>query len=111
MLLCLFTVQRQYELVLSNGCPNDCDCCYLELTSRGKKGPVLFSNERAWVQMWETICKHFGEYRSEWDSTVCPHKPWCMGSWQRVRWDNGVLAECECECGGLWIRENPLYVH
>jgi spore photoproduct lyase len=33
-----------YELVLSNGCPYDCAYCYLRLTFRGNKHPVLFSN-------------------------------------------------------------------
>ena len=38
-----------YELVLSNGCPYDCSYCYLRLTFRGNKGPVLFNNP------WECI--------------------------------------------------------
>jgi len=33
-----------YELILSNGCPFDCLYCYLKLTFRGKKHPVLFTN-------------------------------------------------------------------
>ncbi|MDP2857911.1 MAG: hypothetical protein Q8P50_08040 [Bacillota bacterium] len=33
-----------YELVLSNGCPYDCAYCYLRLTFRGHKSPVLFTN-------------------------------------------------------------------
>lgn len=38
-----------HELVLSNGCPFECDYCYLKLTFRGKKSPVLFTNE--WSQV------------------------------------------------------------
>ncbi len=34
-----------YELVLSNGCPYDCAYCYLRLTFRGNKRPVLFTND------------------------------------------------------------------
>lgn len=34
-----------YELILSNGCPYDCSYCYLKLTFRGNKKPVLFTNE------------------------------------------------------------------
>ncbi len=33
-----------YELVLSNGCPFDCSYCYLKLTFRGRKEPVLYEN-------------------------------------------------------------------
>lgn len=33
-----------YELVLSNGCPYDCNYCYLRLTFRGRTDPVLFCN-------------------------------------------------------------------
>ncbi|HHY35114.1 MAG TPA: hypothetical protein GX510_05710 [Firmicutes bacterium] len=39
-----------YELILSNGCPFDCDYCYLKLTFRGKKSPVLFTNDWLSVQ-------------------------------------------------------------
>jgi spore photoproduct lyase len=38
-----------YELVLSNGCPFSCSYCYLKLTFRGKKSPVLFTNK------WEAV--------------------------------------------------------
>lgn len=38
-----------YELILSNGCPFDCSYCYLKLTFRGKKQPVLFCNN------WENV--------------------------------------------------------
>lgn len=40
-----------YELVLSNGCPFDCLYCYLKLTFRGKKNPILFTNP------WEQVQK------------------------------------------------------
>lgn len=40
-----------YELVLSNGCPYDCAYCYLQLTFRGEKRPVLFTNH------WQAVCK------------------------------------------------------
>lgn len=33
-----------YELILSNGCPYNCSYCYLQLTFRGEKKPVLFTN-------------------------------------------------------------------
>ena len=33
-----------YELILSNGCPYNCDYCYLKLTFRGKTEPNLFDN-------------------------------------------------------------------
>jgi spore photoproduct lyase len=39
-----------HELILSNGCPFNCDYCYLKLTFRGKKSPVLFSNDWSQVQ-------------------------------------------------------------
>lgn len=38
-----------FELILSNGCPFGCSYCYLQLTFRGNKRPVLFSNN------WNTI--------------------------------------------------------
>ncbi|NPV71172.1 MAG: radical SAM protein [Firmicutes bacterium] len=38
-----------HELVLSNGCPYDCTYCYLRLTFRGNKAPVLFNN--GWEQV------------------------------------------------------------
>lgn len=38
-----------YELILSNGCPYDCAYCYLRLTFRGNKGPVMFTNP------WERV--------------------------------------------------------
>lgn len=34
-----------YELVLSNGCPYNCTYCYLQLTFRGNKRPVVFTNQ------------------------------------------------------------------
>ncbi|MCL6613872.1 MAG: radical SAM protein [Firmicutes bacterium] len=40
-----------YELVLSNGCPYNCTYCYLQLTFRGEKRPVLFTNP------WQTVRK------------------------------------------------------
>lgn len=40
-----------YELILSNGCPFDCLYCYLKLTFRGDKNPVLFTNP------WEQVKK------------------------------------------------------
>jgi spore photoproduct lyase len=33
-----------YELILSNGCPYNCLYCYLKLTFRGNKDPVIFTN-------------------------------------------------------------------
>lgn len=42
-----------YELILSNGCPFDCAYCYLRLTFRGKKSPVLFSN--GWLEVERQI--------------------------------------------------------
>lgn len=38
-----------YELILSNGCPYSCSYCYLQLTFRGNKQPVLFAN--SWQQV------------------------------------------------------------
>lgn len=40
-----------YELILSNGCPYDCAYCYLRLTFRGNKQPVLFTNP------WGTVVR------------------------------------------------------
>lgn len=40
-----------YELILSNGCPYDCTYCYLQLTFRGNKRPVLFTNS------WQEVLK------------------------------------------------------
>jgi len=42
-----------YELVLSNGCPYRCVYCYLQLTFRGDKAPVLFNNP--WEQVEREI--------------------------------------------------------
>ena len=39
-----------YELILSNGCPYNCEYCYLKLTFRGKIKPTLFTNNWAEVQ-------------------------------------------------------------
>jgi len=44
-----------YELILSNGCPFDCLYCYLKLTFRGDKSPVLFVNP--WVQVQRELEK------------------------------------------------------
>ena len=35
---------RFYQLILSNGCPFDCQYCYLRLTLGRNKGPVVFTN-------------------------------------------------------------------
>lgn len=35
---------RFYQLILSNGCPFDCQYCYLRLTLGKYKGPVVFTN-------------------------------------------------------------------
>ncbi|HHT9131803.1 MAG TPA: spore photoproduct lyase family protein [Candidatus Tripitaka californicus] len=40
-----------YELILSNGCPYNCSYCYLKLTFKGNKKPVLFTNQ------WQEIEK------------------------------------------------------
>jgi spore photoproduct lyase len=40
-----------YELILSNGCPYDCSYCYLKLTFKGNKRPILFTNR------WQEIEK------------------------------------------------------
>ena len=42
-----------YELILSNGCPFDCDYCYLRLTFRGKSYPTIFDNE--WKEVRKTL--------------------------------------------------------
>ena len=42
-----------YELILSNGCPFRCSYCYLKLTFRGRKDPVLFVNP--WRRVREEI--------------------------------------------------------
>lgn len=63
-----------YELVLSNGCPYDCAYCYLRLTFRGNKRPVLFTNR------WEDVRRELDKTPSGWFSTgeladslaVCP---------------------------------------
>jgi spore photoproduct lyase len=44
-----------YELILSNGCPFNCLYCYLKLTFRGDKGPVLFTNP--WNQVEKELEK------------------------------------------------------
>jgi spore photoproduct lyase len=38
-----------YQLILSHGCPFDCQYCYLRLTLRGNKSPVVFTNP--WVEV------------------------------------------------------------
>jgi spore photoproduct lyase len=35
---------RFYQLILSNGCPFNCEYCYLRLTLGRNKGPVIFTN-------------------------------------------------------------------
>jgi len=44
-----------YELILSNGCPFDCLYCYLKLTFRGNKSPVIFTNP--WSQVERELLK------------------------------------------------------
>jgi spore photoproduct lyase len=46
-----------YELILSNGCPYNCDYCYLKLTFRGKTEPNLFNND------WDNIKKELDEIK------------------------------------------------
>jgi len=41
---------RFYRLILSNGCPFNCQYCYLRLVFGGHKGPVLFTNPWPQVQ-------------------------------------------------------------
>jgi spore photoproduct lyase len=47
-----------YELILSNGCPFNCLYCYLKLTFRGEKSPVLFTNP------WDQIEKELEKFES-----------------------------------------------
>lgn len=47
-----------YELILSNGCPFNCLYCYLKLTFRGEKSPVLFTNP------WDQIEKELEKFDS-----------------------------------------------
>ena len=47
-----------YELILSNRCPYNCLYCYLKLTFRGNKDPVLFTNE------WHQVEKELNKYIS-----------------------------------------------
>jgi len=44
-----------YELILSNGCPFNCLYCYLKLTFRGNKNPVIFTNP--WSQVEKELLK------------------------------------------------------
>jgi spore photoproduct lyase len=44
-----------YELILSNGCPFNCLYCYLKLTFRGNKSPVLFTN--SWQEVEKELEK------------------------------------------------------
>jgi len=44
-----------YELILSNGCPYDCLYCYLKLTFRGNKKPVVFINP--WSEVEKELIK------------------------------------------------------
>ena len=37
----------------------------------------------------------------------CRYAPHCLGTWARVIADYGTYAECECECGGLWMAYCP----
>ena len=47
-----------YELILSNGCPYNCAYCYLKLTFRGKKNPVVFTNS------WKDVKAEIDKYDS-----------------------------------------------
>jgi spore photoproduct lyase len=38
-----------YQLILANGCPFNCQYCYLRLTLGGNRGPVLFTNP--WLEV------------------------------------------------------------
>ena len=38
-----------YRLILSNGCPFNCQYCYLRLILGGNKGPVVFTNP--WLEV------------------------------------------------------------
>ncbi len=38
-----------YQLILSNGCPFNCQYCYLRLILGGNKGPVIFTNP--WLEV------------------------------------------------------------
>lgn len=44
-----------YELILSNGCPYNCLYCYLKLTFRGNKSPVLFINP--WMEVEKELLR------------------------------------------------------
>lgn len=77
-------------------------------------GRWLFDPTADWVELhWEEItewiCGHFSDRTEAQDTSVCPYQPWCGGTWQGVIWDDGVTAELECGCGGLWYSHNPLY--
>jgi spore photoproduct lyase len=47
--------QRFYRLILSNGCPYDCQYCYLRLTLGRHKGPVVFTNP--WPEVERQLAK------------------------------------------------------
>jgi spore photoproduct lyase len=46
---------RFYRLILSNGCPYDCQYCYLRLTLGRHKGPVVFTNP--WPEVERQLAK------------------------------------------------------
>jgi spore photoproduct lyase len=46
---------RFYRLILSNGCPFDCQYCYLRLTLGQNKGPVVFTNP--WPEVERQLAK------------------------------------------------------
>lgn len=62
-----------------------------------------------WRKVVESICRHVYQNTEVWDTTRCPYQPACMGTWQRVEYDDGVRARCTCECGAVWWVYNPLY--
>lgn len=46
--------------------------------------------ELLWEEWWGTICGHEYGDTQEWDTTGCPYQLACMGTWQRVIYDDGV---------------------
>jgi spore photoproduct lyase len=44
-----------YQLILANGCPFNCQYCYLRLTLGGNKGPVVFTNP--WPEVARQLAK------------------------------------------------------
>ena len=76
-------------------------------------GKWVFDPFHEWIVMqWEKIqdrfCGHGSVTTIAEDTSTCPYRPWCLGTWQAVVWDNGTSAELVCECGGLWYHHNPL---